>query len=95
MKCELGAALRFVIKSGRELTVAQGDCGQSSGDHSQVPQITLVSWIKKKKNSSRFLAIVFTFHMEVKGNMICVMWGRLPQHEPWVKNGLNKCDFLG
>ena len=43
MKCELGVALRFVIKSGRELTVAQGDCGQSSGDCSQVPQITLVS----------------------------------------------------
>lgn len=51
--------------------------------------------LKKKKNSSRFLAIVFTFHMEVKGNMICVMWGRLPQHEPLVKNVLNKCDFLG
>lgn len=55
MKCELGAALRFVIKSGRELTVAQGDCGQSSGDHSQVPQITAVSSIKKMK--SIYLAI--------------------------------------
>lgn len=43
MKCELGAALRDAIKSGRELAVIQGDCGQSSGDHSQVPQITVVS----------------------------------------------------
>lgn len=49
MKCELGAALRFVIKSGRELAVAQGDCGQSSGDYSKVPQITVVSKKEKKK----------------------------------------------
>lgn len=55
MKCELGAALCFVIRSGRELTVARGDCGQSSGDHSQVPQITVVSKIKKL--NSRFPAV--------------------------------------
>lgn len=43
MKCELGAAFRFVIKSGWELAVIRGDCGQSSGDQSQVPQITAAS----------------------------------------------------
>lgn len=53
MKCELGAALRFVIKSGRELTVAQGDCGQSSGDHSQVPQITAGSLHQKKEKKKK------------------------------------------
>ena len=43
MKCEQGAAVRFVIKSGWELAVIRGDRGQSSRDQSHVSQITVAS----------------------------------------------------
>lgn len=34
----------------------------------------------------------FTFHMEVKGNMVCVC-GRYPRMSLELKNGLNKLPF--
>lgn len=57
MKCGAGAALRFVIKSGREAAAMQGDCGQSAGH--QVTQITVVSCKQWWKETNQVLLPAF------------------------------------
>lgn len=50
MKCELGAALRFVIKSGRELTVAQEIVDSLQAITAKCLKLQLSVTKKKKKN---------------------------------------------